>query len=235
MPELIADCPRCGAANTGVIALSHVTVRVEHGWLKTLETFCLCRNCQRTTVFVLRQSQYDDRHNIEQNGLHGFEDSLNNHFEVHGYISQKDRNSAQPPDHLPDAIETAFREGATCLAAECWNAAGVMFRVCVDLATRDLLPPLEEPDGPNSKQRRDLGLRLPWLFDHGGLPEGLRDLSACVHQDGNDGAHQGTLSREDAEDLIDFTQALLERLYTEPRRLAIAAERRAARREPRGG
>jgi hypothetical protein len=62
------------------------------------------------------------------------------------------------------------------------------------------------------------------------LPEALRDLSSCVKEDGNDGAHAGTLTKEDAEDLLDFTTALLERLYTEPKQLALAAELSAVHR-----
>jgi hypothetical protein len=59
----------------------------------------------------------------------------------------------------------------------------------------------------------------------------VREISTCIREDGNDGAHQGTLTKEDAEDLLDFTTALLERLFTEPRRLEIAQERRKERRE----
>jgi hypothetical protein len=55
----------------------------------------------------------------------------------------------------------------------------------------------------NSKQRRDLGLRLPWLFDNGLLPADLRELAHCIKEEGNDGAHAGTLAKEDAEDLLD--------------------------------
>jgi hypothetical protein len=51
-----------------------------------------------------------------------------------------------------------------------------------------------------------------------------------VREDGNDGAHDGTLGKEDAEDLLDFTTALLERIYTEPERLRLAQERREKRR-----
>ena len=232
MAELIADCPRCAASRTGFIATNSIQVRKEHGWLHTLEVWAICRNCQRSTTFILTQTEFADREQIAAHGISSFNDSLNNHFKILGHVSLKDLNRREPPEHLPENIETAFNQGTTCLAAQCWNAAGVMFRVCVDLATRGLLP--EEASGgdqPNSKQRRDLGLRLPWLFDHGFLPEGLRDLSSCVHQDGNDGAHQGTLTKEDAEDLVDFTEVLLERLFTEPKRLELAAARRAARRE----
>ena len=146
----------------------------------------------------------------------------------------KDAAGVEPPEHLPETIHAAFVEGATCHAVGCHNAAGTMFRLCVDLATRILLPEGEE-NGLNRKVRRDLGLRLPWLFDHGHIPEGLRDLSSCIKEDGNDGAHAGTLSAEDAEDLLDFTKALLERMYTEPKRIELAKARREDRRaKPKG-
>jgi hypothetical protein len=40
------------------------------------------------------------------------------------------------------------------------------------------------------------------------------------------------LNKADAEDLLDFTVALLERLYTEPERLKLAKARREERRKP---
>lgn len=112
----------------------------------------------------------------------------------------------------------------------CYNAAGTMFRLCIDLATRAKLPE-GDVEGLNAKTRRDLGLRLPWLLDKGLLPQDLRELSTCIKEDGNDGAHQGTLGEDDAEDILDFSYELLERLYTEPKRIEIAKERRLARRE----
>lgn len=106
--------------------------------------------------------------------------------------------------------------------------------MCVDIASRSLLPEGDE-NGLNAKIRRSLGLRLDWLFKHGKLPAALAELSTCIKDDGNDGAHAGTLTKEDAEDLLDFTQALLERMYTEPERLRLAKARRDERRKPIGG
>lgn len=112
----------------------------------------------------------------------------------------------------------------------CPNAAGTMFRLCVDLATQALLPGEDAPSQPNSKQCRDIGLRLPWLFEHGLLQEDLHELSRCIKEDGNDGAHRGTLTAHDAEELQDFARMLLERLYTTPARIAQAKKRREERR-----
>jgi hypothetical protein len=77
-----------------------------------------------------------------------------------------------------------------------------------------------------------LAPRLAWLLDNRYLPGELRELSTCIREDGNDAAHDGTLEKADAEDLLDFTVALLERLYTEPERLKLAKARREERRKP---
>jgi hypothetical protein len=140
--------------------------------------------------------------------------------------------TTKPPEHLPENIEAVFREGAACMAIECFNAAGTMFRLCIDLATKSKLPE-GDVNGLNANIRRNLGLRLPWLFDNNLLPNDLRELSSCVRDDGNDGAHVGSLSEDDADDILDFTCAILERIYTEPERLKIAKSRRDARRGPK--
>ncbi|MFY4842858.1 hypothetical protein ACOTWI_11115, partial [Aliarcobacter butzleri] len=57
----------------------------------------------------------------------------------------------------------------------------------------------------------------------------LEDLTNCIKDDGNDGAHEGILNKEDLEDLYEFTFILLERLYTEPKKIEMAKERRLNR------
>lgn len=228
MTDLVADCPRCGSQKiTFDVTQSHL-VSKQHGWQLWFEAFCICRHCNRSTVFVLSQRE---PHNLDNfgNNLQGIPGAVNRFVNVRGHISQKDDAAIDPPEHLPENIDAAFLEGAKCHAIQCYNAAGTMFRLCVDLATRKLLPESDD-EGLNAKIRRSLGLRMNWLFETGRLPEALRDLSTAVKDDGNDGAHEGTLSHHDADDLLDFTIALLERLYTEPERLRLAKERRDARR-----
>jgi hypothetical protein len=107
----------------------------------------------------------------------------------------------------------------------------VMFRTALDLATKSLLPS-DEP--VNDHVRRNLSPRLKWLFTKGLLPEDIRGLADCVKEEGNDGAHDATLSQHDAEDLYDFTFELMRRLYTEKKRIQLAEERRQARRNSAG-
>ena len=50
------------------------------------------------------------------------------------------------------------------------------------------------------------------------LPTEVRELSTAIREAGNDGAHQGALTKNEAEDPLDFTIALFERIFTEPMR-----------------
>jgi hypothetical protein len=205
--------------------------RVEHGWQQWYEAFSICRRCLRSTTFILSESMNGDHKHVHEHGIMKLTAAVNQWLDIEGFISIKDRATIPPPEHLPSAIAAAFMEGATCRAVQCYNAAGTMFRLCADLATRELLPEAQTP-GLNGKVRRDLCLRLPWLFENNLLPAALHDLSSCIKEDGNDGAHAGTLKKEDAEDLLDFTVALLERLYREPEQLRLAKIRRDTRRTP---
>lgn len=202
-----------------------------YGWKNHYEAFSICRNCRRSTVFTIsaRSANSEDHLFKTYGSILNSKQSLNRHFDVDGYVSVKDRAPAAPPEYVPPNIERAFVEGAACQAIDCHNAAAAMFRLCVDLATQDLLPNHDE-NGLNSKIRRSLGLRLAWLFANSKLPEALHDLSSCIKDDGNDGAHEGVLTKADTEDVCDFTHTLLERLYTEPARVRAVQDRRAARR-----
>jgi hypothetical protein len=232
MAELVADCPRCVSTRM-TFDVTQVLFRYEeYGWKRWYEAFSICRNCTKSTTFVLAQKANEKVDMYFFRGKSPLDiknESLNNFFEVEGYISLRDMAPITAPEHLPIEIADAFKEGAASLSIQCWNAAGTMFRLCIDLSTKSLLPDVETPS-LNHRTRRDLGLRLPWLFENGMLPPDLRELSRCIHQDGNDGAHAGTLKKADAEDLLDFTLALLTRLFTEPKKLQLAAERRQQRR-----
>ena len=229
MSELVGNCPRCGANKITFDLQSAIKTKQCYDWQFWYEAFCVCRQCRRSTIFVLSESVHGDYEHVHRTGLVKINGAVNRYVTIEGTITRKDTAMVEPPPHVAERIDAVFREGAMCLAVGCNNAAGTMFRLCIDLVTRTLLPE-EETGGLNRATRRNLGLRLPWLFDNGSLPEGLRQLSTCVKEDGNDGAHAGTLTTKDAEDLLDFTTVLLERLYTEPERLRLAEERRFQRR-----
>jgi len=228
MGDLATDCPRCGVKKVTFDLVGQHFLRME-SWRDIYEVFAVCRDCAKSTIFVLGPEDGS----VEMAQISKKPLSFTNRVQVIGYVSTKDQFTTSPPEYLPENISKAFVEGAAALAVGCPNAAGTMFRLCVDLATENLLPPVEDAQ-PNGRTRRDLGLRLPWLFDNGKLPGGLKDLSDCIKDDGNDGAHRGTLKEHEAQDMLDFTYALLDRLYTEPERIKIAQQRKLDRAKTAG-
>lgn len=227
MSELTADCPRCGVKQMTFDVAGGVPIDSDS--YDRFEVQCRCRRCKTSTVFVLECDGLDAQQYIERTGLGSVNGLLDHFLKIVEFVSLRDMNVAVPPSDMPESITNVFAEGATCMSVGCYNAAATMFRLCIDLATKSMLPE-DEVDGLNNKVRRNLGLRLPWLFKHGRIPMALEELSSCIKEDGNDGAHEGTLESVDAEDIMDFTRMLLERLYTEPAQLARANARREARR-----
>jgi hypothetical protein len=236
MTTLVADCPRCGSKKITFDVLAQKLVRIEYDWQTWHEVFLVCRHCERCAVALISLKSIIDgsaNFRIDPDSILRIKSTANAFFDVSGFISLKDRASVAPPEHLPSELAAVFKEAATCHVVECYNAAGTMFRLCLDLATRPLLPEGNSPlvAVPNSRQRRDLASRLDWLFENKILPVELKELAKAVREDGNDAAHTGNLSRADTEDLLDFSVALLTRLYTEPKRIAFAEARRAERRK----
>lgn len=151
-------------------------------------------------------------------------------IEVKGFVSARDLSlGIKVPEHVPGDIAKIFDEGVVCESVNCFNAAGTMFRPCLDKATEKMLPS-DGVDGLNAKIRRSLGLRLAWLINTKRIDPALDHLSHCIKEDGNDGAHQGALTKIDVEDLRDFTTVFLERVYSMPERIRLAAVRRGERR-----
>lgn len=225
------DCPRCKTIRVTFDVLGRSAIKHQYGgdWQINFEFFSKCRSCSFSTILVAILDNYS-----LVTSLHASEywrnTNLNSDFKVVNFVSIKDNATLSAPDHLPEHVAKAFSEGAACLSIGAYNAAGAMFRLSIDLATKHLLPSEDMVDGPNRKQRRELASRLEWLFSQNLLPSDLKDLASCIREDGNDGVHDGTLSEADAEDLADFAVAVLSRLHTEPARVALAQQRRAARR-----
>ncbi len=236
MAFMVENCPRCSAQyiNFKIIGASkYLTVAPTdrtkvHG--DYYEMQCVCLGCKKSTIFNVLHKE--GRHNFEDEHLMGLVGNIKEYVSIIGPVTPADLSFELPPEHLPQDIELAFIEGSKCLSINCFNASATMYRLCLDFATKDLLPPLGEE--PGTKIRRSLGLRMGWLFDNGLLPEALRDLAECVKDDGNDGAHEGILDEESALDLKDFAYILLERLYTEKYRLEQAKQRRLERKQGSG-
>ncbi|WP_299861236.1 DUF4145 domain-containing protein [uncultured Roseobacter sp.] len=231
MSEFVSDCPRCGATNTTLDCQASNWVGQEYSWKNYLEVFVTCRRCHKSSIQLVSQkenTQGSSRLCTETNMLAGYNRTINDIVEFERFLTLRDNHSYESPEYLPKEVAAVLDEANSCLSSQCFNAAAAMYRLALDIATKAVLPSENEP---NSKIRRSLGLRMNWLFDNKVLPKDLEDLAECIQKDGNDGAHDGSLTRVDAEDLKDFAFELLRRLYTEPARLAVARKRREQRRQ----
>ncbi|QTH73181.1 DUF4145 domain-containing protein [Pseudoalteromonas xiamenensis] len=232
MTILVSRCPRCNTNNiTFNVLAAYEFARKPGNWQRNWEVFCLCRHCTQTTTFFVSQKNPSDDAFFRENKYLQATQSMNNYVYIKNYVSITGNQGVNPPEYLPQRIDDVFKEASQCLTHSCYNASASMYRLCLDLATKEILEKIDTDKQPASKIARSLGLRLQWLFDNNHLPLELKDLSHCIKEDGNDGAHEATLQKIDAEDIQDFTSLLLTKMYTDPKRLQIADERRKTRRQ----
>ena len=238
VPTYIANCNRCGTRRTTFDVISaNMIGRLNTPPLKFFELLVCCRECNRSNVIIASHANHqvaamapDSKSIMRYDG--GIQDALT----FHRFIDLTDLKTADVPEHIEGLLLHAYKEGATCALVGCHNAAAMMFRLCVDLVTRPLLPDHTDASRsqPNAKQRKDVAPRVAWLIEHGLLPESLRALAEGIREDGNDAAHHGEITTAaESEDLADFTRILIERLITEPKKIELAKVRREERRAER--
>jgi hypothetical protein len=228
----VADCPRCGVQKS-TFTIGEAWPVGSKDYREFYEFFLICRSCSRGSLALITENE------ANQPAPSQFADIyITRAFPLKEWLFTVP-GQRSCPEYAPEEVERLFNEGSKCFAIGCFDAAGTMFRKVLDVATRARVPsaPGEgdkaDPSFISWKEYKDLGLRIPWLLDRGLLPQGLRELASCVHQDGNDAAHAAEgLGRDEAADLQDFTVLILEDLYTYPGRVA---ENQRRREERRGG
>jgi len=230
--QYVADCPRCGVCQvTFDWAGQNLLNQYESHSRLQLEAFCVCRACHDSTVFKLEVDDFVFSKIIREEGFGKINGDVTGMFNYRGYVSIADFDTEEAPEHLPSDVEKAFEEGARCHTIGCPNAAGSMLRLCLDLASKELLTkvPPSAPLQPNNHQKSNLAPRLDFLIDNGYLPNALHDLVHCIRDDGNVAAHQGEVTNDEAQEMMDLTLQVLTRVYTEPCNLAAIKARQAAR------
>jgi Domain of unknown function (DUF4145) len=213
---------------------SDVFTGSRYDWQSHHEASVICRRCRLPSIIKVELVSIDLKGRFQKdNALKEILGDLEPGFRSTRFVDVSEVKGAKTPADLPPDVETAFSEAARCLAIGCFNAAGAMFRLSLDLATKNLLPQESVDGSPSNHERRNLAPRLNWLFEQAKLPADLKSLSSAVKDNGDYGVHEGSLDENDASDLLDFSTALLERMFSEPARIAAAAQRKALRREAR--
>ncbi|MEQ4450935.1 hypothetical protein ABNT06_05795 [Kosakonia sacchari] len=142
MAIYVDNCPRCASQNItfDVHGANHFGNYKEFPKpeVPAYEFFCVCRECHKTTIFLgISIDKHQELHRISWGvAMFGLKDVA----KILRPISPADLSVGEPPDFLPQEINDAYEEGAKCLAIGCNNAAGTMFRLCLDYATKGLVP-----------------------------------------------------------------------------------------------
>lgn len=230
MTQYITDCPRCGAKHSTHDFIGSIPL----GWLTEnlceLEVFLRGRCCSRSHVrnIVLDDRHYDAGFLNNINGLAQHTFTVDRVDSDMGPIQVIEGLVRVAPQHLPEKVNNIVTEGHKCLSNGCYNAAGACYRLVLDIVSKS---EVSEIDPEKLSSLRTIYQRVEWLAQEKHFPPTLKELADCIRHDGNDAAHDGSLIKIDAEELADFTDEFLTRIYTDRRRIELAAERRTKRRE----
>lgn len=123
----------------------------------------------------------------------------------------------EPPKDIPEPVERYFRQGVDNLSRN-YDAAGIMFRKALETALKIKFPKIGDMSLKN---------RIDKIAAQGALTSDLAAWANEIRDVGNEAAHgKHPSSKEDAQDLHDFTQLVLLYLYTLPAMLSKAQARR---------
>lgn len=226
--QFIADCPICSAQKITFDAL-------ECYWIPddryAQVVFSACRHCSQVSLFDIRFNSQGFLYQFNSEGIiiNSLASSISLHPPVFG-------NLTKCPEHSPEEVKAAFDEANRCIAIAAWSAAGAMFRRCIDLATRNLIPSeqlenIGQPEHISWKIYKDLRLRIDWLISRNHIDRRISPLIDCIREDGNDAAHAAeSLDHDACLDLLDFSVAVLNVVFTEPGKIGESIRRRNERR-----
>jgi Domain of unknown function (DUF4145) len=124
---------------------------------------------------------------------------------------------------VPKAIQSAFMEARVCFGAKAFSAAAIMCRKT-----------LEGICSAHGAKSKTLGGKLKELKEKGIIENRLFEWAEELRAIGNEAAHgvEFVASREDAEDTLQFTETLVEYIFTYRDRFEEFKKRRAERPPP---
>ncbi|QCO20117.1 DUF4145 domain-containing protein [Acinetobacter cumulans] len=239
---LVHNCNFCGSNNIRFdvfITTIHKNSYYQHQihW----EAFSQCSHCKKGCILIIQKG--NNFRDLYPNEYSSFDSNLclnektniNDHFEVNRLLIPPTKNQRLCPHSVPETIKDIFDEATKCLSMSCFVASGSMFRLCLDLVTKDLLNKFLEENQTsehqlNKDQRNKLANRIDFLIEKQKIPKRLEELAHCIRHDGNDSAHDGNTGENEALDCLDFTEALLTEIYTVPEQIKESSRRRLERR-----
>lgn len=161
---------------------------------------CLCSRCSQP--FLIRQS------------LHG----VPAEFEV-----VTEENVLFPVENklsitgVPDSIKLAYDQATRSFSASLFEPCVLMCRKCLDATCKNL-----------GAKGNDLKAKLQSLFDDGQIDSRILNWAHEIRLIGNEAAHDSdiNITKSDAQDVLDFTEAILIYLFSLTARFKAFRDRR---------
>lgn len=109
---------------------------------------------------------------------------------------------------VPPALQQEWQEAWSCFGHGQYTASAVMVRRLLEGTCQE-----------NGQSQRTLAHALQALKESGVIDETLSAWASALRALGNEGAHYGkSVDRQDAEDALEFAEALLDHIYVLRRR-----------------
>lgn len=184
--RLLMECDRCEARVNAEYFTGYEAYEAEEG-ISYRYYFCRCPACNEPMVAI--------------SGNYGETDNARHWDTPSRYLPRPDAALAR----FPSAIEAAFGEARRCFRAKAFTAATVMCRKT-----------LEGICAAHGITEANLATSLRKMRDTGVIDSRLFEWADALRISGNEAAHgvQVSFTRDDASDVLEFTKALLEYVFT---------------------
>ena len=145
---------------------------------------------------------------------------LTDYDEIWGYVVLYPPPDNRVNQRLPDPIKSAYHEAISCFKSKAYTATAIMCRKT-----------LEGICAEHGVKGNNLVANLKELKDKGIIENRLYEWADALRISGNEAAHDVTvtISPEDARDILEFTNALLEYMFTFRDRFEQFKQRRLAK------
>jgi Domain of unknown function (DUF4145) len=207
MAHILADCPHCGGIKVGFAAHAQYLIQPKGTWL----VFFICGNCEQG--ILAEYYMIVNKGVASPAAANGKPEDSGFGMLARGYYPEP--APTQIPDHLSAPLDRYFQQAADALKREDWDSSGIMSRRVVDVSTQLQLGETE------SKKAGDLRNRIDVLADKGHITRDLQQWAHEIRLGGNEAVHdKEPYSKDDAEDLLNFSELYLTYVYSLPGRLA---------------
>ena len=196
MSVISLTCPHAGCnLEKAAFVTQFVNVPAE----SVYECFAKCPGCHRSVIAL-----FHGRPNMNLMGMNG--DLMNIEGHIIFYTMFPNIGEVDTPLHTPETVARLYEQGFDSLRRGNWDAAGMMFRKCLESALRNL-----HPLGSGS-----LFNRINNLPPESGVTDAMKEWAHEIRGIGNESAHEGLESEEDAVAISNFTNTFLQYAYTMP-------------------